>query len=49
MSNFSDALLAVQDGAKIQRVGWNGKGMWVRRIDLYSDKEFRVREIIPCA
>jgi hypothetical protein len=48
MANFSDALLAVQDGAKIQRVGWNGKGMWVRRIDLYSDKEFRVREINPC-
>lgn len=34
--------------AKVQRVGWNGKGLWIRRIDLYSDKEFRVREIEPC-
>ena len=27
--NFGSALEAVQDGAKIARAGWNGKGMWV--------------------
>ena len=47
-ANFSDALLAAQFGSKIQRAGWNGKGLWVRQVDLYSDKEFRVTEINPC-
>lgn len=47
-ANFSDALLAAQYGSKIQRAGWNGKGLWVRKIDLYTDNEFRVREINPC-
>lgn len=26
---FEDALHAVKKGAKIARLGWNGKGMWV--------------------
>ena len=30
------------------RAGWNGKGMWLRYIDLYTDKEFRVQEHEPC-
>ena len=46
--NFADALNALKNGQKISREGWNGKGLWVRRIDLYSDAEFRVREIEPC-
>lgn len=48
MFDFSDALLALKAGRKIAREGWNGKGLWVRRIDLYSDSEFRVRELDPC-
>lgn len=48
MSDFANALLAVQDGSKIYRAGWHGKGLWVRQIDLHSDREFRVREINPC-
>lgn len=27
--NFGDALIAVKDGEKIQREGWNGKGLFV--------------------
>ncbi|MFH2084928.1 MAG: DUF2829 domain-containing protein [Candidatus Omnitrophota bacterium] len=27
--NFSEALRAIQDGEKMQRSGWNGKGMFV--------------------
>ena len=48
MVSFSDALIALKAGKKISREGWNVKGLWVRRIDLYSDSEFRVRELEPC-
>ena len=48
MVSFSDALIALKAGKKIAREGWEGKGLWVRRIDLYSDAEFRVRELEPC-
>jgi Protein of unknown function (DUF2829) len=27
--NFGHALEACKSGAKIQRIGWNGKGMWI--------------------
>lgn len=27
--NFSDALHFLKKGAKIARLGWNGKGMWL--------------------
>jgi hypothetical protein len=27
--DFSQALLAVKDGQRISRAGWNGAGMWV--------------------
>lgn len=27
--NFSDALSELKNGKKIQREGWNGKGMWI--------------------
>lgn len=41
---FEAALSAVKKGAKISRSGWNGKGMWVRLVDLYGDKQFAVTE-----
>lgn len=41
---FGTALAAAKGGAKFARAGWNGKGMWVRYVDLYSDEQFRVRE-----
>lgn len=46
--DFGQALVVLKAGGKVAREGWNGKGMWVRRIDLYFDAEFRVREIEPC-
>jgi hypothetical protein len=30
MSTFGDALKILKDGDKAARVGWNGKGMWLR-------------------
>lgn len=42
------ALEALKSGKKVARKGWNGNGLWIRRVDLYSDAEFRVREIEPC-
>ena len=27
--NFSEALLALKDGKRVSRAGWNGSGMWV--------------------
>jgi hypothetical protein len=27
--DFGDALRALKKGRKVQRVGWNGKGMWL--------------------
>jgi hypothetical protein len=46
--NFGQAINEAKAGKKVQRAGWNGKGMWVRYVDLNSDKEFRVKEIEPC-
>ena len=42
--SFSVALAMAKDGAKVARSGWNGKGMWVRYVDLYADKQFAVTE-----
>lgn len=41
---FSEALEAAIAGCRIARAGWNGRGMWVRWIDLYADKQFQLRE-----
>ena len=29
IGSFSWALMRLKEGAKIQRKGWNGKGMWI--------------------
>lgn len=36
--NFGDALLALKEGKKVSRSGWNGKGMWLelQRPDAHS-------------
>ena len=41
---FGEAISAAKAGARVARSGWNGRGMWVRFVDLYSDKEFGVVE-----
>lgn len=28
--NFGEALEKLQEGAKVARDGWNGKGMWIK-------------------
>ena len=37
---FGLAVEALRMGKKVARAGWNGKGMWVRRLDLFNDNEF---------
>ncbi len=27
--NFGEAIAALKSGSKVQRAGWNGKGMWL--------------------
>lgn len=27
--NFGQAIEALKEGKKVQRIGWNGKGMWL--------------------
>ena len=29
LNNFGDAIAALKQGARINRTGWNGKGMWL--------------------
>lgn len=41
---FGLAIEALKLGKKVARAGWTGKRLWVRRIDLYADKEFCLRE-----
>ena len=41
---FSQALVNLKKGRKIARIGWNGKNMWLRYVDLYTDKQFSVIE-----
>lgn len=33
--NFSDALSLLKAGQKVQRLGWNGKGMWLKIVDYW--------------
>ena len=39
--DFGTALAFMRRGIRVQRAGWNGKGMWIRYVDLYSDKGSR--------
>lgn len=42
--DFGTAIAFMRRGIRVQRAGWNGKGMWLRYVDLYNDKEFSLRE-----
>ena len=44
---FGEVIEAMKAGQRVTRAGWNGK-MWLRYIDLYADREFRVTEHEPC-
>lgn len=30
--NFGDALSALKNGKRVCRAGWNGKGMWLKKV-----------------
>lgn len=36
--NFGDALQAIKDGHKVSRDGWNGKGMYLFLVSLWTFK-----------
>lgn len=36
--NFGDAIQAMKAGARVQRAGWNGKGMWLFLADIPAVK-----------
>ncbi len=42
--DFGTAVAFMRRGIRVHRAGWNGKGMWLRYVDLYTDKEFSLRE-----
>lgn len=41
---FGQAIEAMKAGKKVSRAGWNGKGMWLRVVYPYMDKQFLVME-----
>jgi hypothetical protein len=41
---FGMAIVYLKRGHRVRRSGWNGKGMWIRRIDFSQDAEFSYRE-----
>ena len=42
--DFGTALAFLRRGIRVHRAGWNGRGMWLRYVDLYNDREFSLRE-----
>ena len=45
--NFAEVIAAINEGKRVRRSWWHERE-WVRLIDLYSDREFRVVEHEPC-
>lgn len=45
--NFGEALKYMKRGMKVARKGWNGKGMYLRYVDPYLDKTYKVTECEP--
>jgi hypothetical protein len=37
VSDIGWAVKQMQDGAKVRRTGWNGKGMWLALAEPYDD------------
>lgn len=31
--DYSEALVAMKDGSRVSRAGWNGKGMWLAMVE----------------
>lgn len=45
--SFSDAIKYLKRGLKVARKGWNGKGMYLRYVEPYTDKAYKVTECEP--
>ena len=45
--SFGEAIKYLKRGMKVARKGWNGKRMYIRYVDLYTDKAYRVTEHEP--
>lgn len=45
--NFGDALEILKMGGRVARKGWNGKDMFLERVDPYDNKQFRLTETDP--
>lgn len=44
---FGDAIRYLKRGLKVARKGWNGKGMYLRYVEPYTDKAYKVTECEP--
>ena len=42
MHDFSDALHFLEDGEKISRSGWNGKGMYIEKVVFENIEPFLI-------
>ncbi len=42
--SFGDAVAELKQGCKVARIGWNGKGMWLRYINPYYNSQYLVSE-----
>ncbi|ASV45078.1 hypothetical protein SopranoGao_55 [Klebsiella phage SopranoGao] len=47
-ADFSDALMWLKEGKRVQRAGWNGKGQYVQLWQLPPDITFDGAELRPC-
>lgn len=45
--SFGDAIKYLKRGLKVARKGWNGKNMYIRYVEPYTDKAYRVTEQEP--
>lgn len=45
--SFGDAIKYLKRGLKVARKGWNGKHMYIRYVEPYTDKAYRVTEQEP--
>lgn len=47
--SFSDALILLKDGQRLQREGWNGKGMYLFRVThwTYAGRGEGGEEVLP--
>jgi hypothetical protein len=47
MMNFGQAIEAMKAEQRVRRIGWNGKGMYIRLVRPYLDKAYHIREVEP--